>query len=56
MLNSFAEMAFGQDIGALSLDSDAPVPFADAFDYAQSILDMRFMEYILRCRCSSTSG
>ncbi|ORY63680.1 putative cytochrome P450 monooxygenase [Leucosporidium creatinivorum] len=41
-LNSFAEMAFGTDVGALSLDSDEPVPFAAAFDFAQSVLDRRF--------------
>jgi hypothetical protein len=35
-------MAFGTDVGALSLDSDNPVPFAAAFDFAQSVLDRRF--------------
>ena len=35
-------MAFSQDIGALSLDTDAPVPFAAAFDYAQGQMARRF--------------
>lgn len=48
-LNSFAEMAFGTDVGALSLDSDDPVPFAAAFDFAQSVLDRRFNKCVL-CR------
>ena len=43
-LNSFAEMAFGTDIRALSTETDAPVPFAEAFDYAQSVLDGRFLD------------
>ncbi|KAL8276743.1 hypothetical protein RQP46_010852 [Phenoliferia psychrophenolica] len=41
-LESFALMAFGSNIGALSLDSDAPVLFASAFDYAQGVMNKRF--------------
>lgn len=41
-LNSFAELAFGLDVGALSTESDEPVPFAAAFDSAQTILALRF--------------
>jgi hypothetical protein len=41
-LNSFAELAFGLDVGALSTESDEPVPFAAAFDFAQSVLALRF--------------
>ncbi|ORY63681.1 putative cytochrome P450 monooxygenase [Leucosporidium creatinivorum] len=41
-LNSFADLAFGVDVGALSTESDEPVPFAAAFDFAQSILALRF--------------
>ncbi|BGP01480.1 putative cytochrome P450 monooxygenase [Rhodotorula toruloides ATCC 204091] len=42
-LNSFAEMAFGKDIGALNTESDEPVPFAKAFDYGQVVMNRRFM-------------
>lgn len=38
----FTAMAFSQDIGALSLDSDAPVPFAASFDYVQRQMVRRF--------------
>ncbi|GAA5998531.1 uncharacterized protein JCM10292_002763 [Rhodotorula paludigena] len=41
-LNSFAEMAFGQDLHALSTETDAPIPFAAAFDEAQVISNARF--------------
>ncbi|GAA5940667.1 hypothetical protein JCM1841_002016 [Sporobolomyces salmonicolor] len=41
-LSSFSEMAFGTDIGALSTESDAPVPFAKAFDYGQMVMNRRF--------------
>ncbi|GAA5832431.1 hypothetical protein JCM11251_006452 [Rhodosporidiobolus azoricus] len=41
-LSSFTEFAFGHDIGALSTETDAPVPFAQAFDYAQVIMNNRF--------------
>ncbi|KAM0756345.1 putative cytochrome P450 monooxygenase [Meredithblackwellia eburnea MCA 4105] len=41
-LESFSHMAFGQNIGALSLETDKPVPFAKAFDYAQAVLNRRF--------------
>ncbi|KAM0788869.1 hypothetical protein ACM66B_002954 [Microbotryomycetes sp. NB124-2] len=43
-LDSFAEMAFGLSIGALNPDSDAPIPFAEAFDEAQGLLDRRFLD------------
>lgn len=39
-LDSFTEMAFGMSTGAL--DTDEPVPFAVAFDYAQGVMDARF--------------
>lgn len=35
-------MAFGQDLHALSTESDAPIPFAAAFDEAQVISNARF--------------
>ncbi|KAL8280285.1 hypothetical protein RQP46_007399 [Phenoliferia psychrophenolica] len=38
----FALMAFGRNIGALSLETDAPVPFASALDYAQGVMNKRF--------------
>ncbi|GAA5904139.1 hypothetical protein JCM6882_003957 [Rhodosporidiobolus microsporus] len=41
-LSSFTEFAFGHDIGALSTETDAPVPFAQAFDYAQVVMNNRF--------------
>ncbi|KAM0786348.1 hypothetical protein ACM66B_001820 [Microbotryomycetes sp. NB124-2] len=41
-LETFGSMAFGLDIGALDPDNDAPVPFAEAFDHAQELLDRRF--------------
>ncbi|GAA6058972.1 hypothetical protein JCM10212_001682 [Sporobolomyces blumeae] len=41
-LSSFAEMAFGTDIGALSTETDEPVPFAKAFDYGQIVMNRRF--------------
>ncbi|GAA6057630.1 hypothetical protein JCM3770_005004 [Rhodotorula araucariae] len=41
-LNSFAEMAFGQDLRALSTETDEPIPFAVAFDEAQVISNKRF--------------
>lgn len=43
-LSSFTSMAFGQDIGALKIDDDTPVPFAVAFDFAQSRMDSRVFE------------
>lgn len=40
-LSSFSHMTFGQpDVGAL--ESGKPVPFAEAFDEAQTLLDHRF--------------
>ncbi|GAA6032201.1 hypothetical protein JCM8097_007122 [Rhodosporidiobolus ruineniae] len=41
-LASFTEFAFGQDIGALSTETDAPVPFAKAFDEGQVVMNQRF--------------
>jgi len=41
-LNSFAEMAFGQDLGSLSTETDEQIPFALAFDEAQVISNGRF--------------
>ncbi|KAK4050286.1 hypothetical protein OIV83_003607 [Microbotryomycetes sp. JL201] len=41
-LETFGSMAFGLDIGALDPDNDEPVPFAEAFDHAQELLDRRF--------------
>ncbi|KAK4057975.1 hypothetical protein OIO90_001194 [Microbotryomycetes sp. JL221] len=43
-LQSFAEMAMGIDVGALNLESDKPIPFAEAFDQAQELLDRRFLD------------
>lgn len=31
-LSSFSEMAFGSNFGALSTETDEPVPFAKAFE------------------------
>jgi hypothetical protein len=31
-LSSFSEMAFGSNFGALSTETDEPVPFATAFE------------------------
>ncbi|KDE06199.1 hypothetical protein MVLG_03479 [Microbotryum lychnidis-dioicae p1A1 Lamole] len=42
-LNSFTELAFGYDIGALNAATDKPVPFATAFDYAQGVVESRFI-------------
>jgi hypothetical protein len=40
-LSSFSYMTFGRtDVGAL--ETGEPVPFAEAFDEAQSIMDARF--------------
>ncbi|GAA5997838.1 hypothetical protein JCM5350_002745 [Sporobolomyces pararoseus] len=41
-LSSFSEMAFGSNFGALSTETDEPVPFAKAFDYAQVVMNRRF--------------
>ncbi|GAA5902147.1 hypothetical protein JCM8208_002488 [Rhodotorula glutinis] len=41
-LNSFAEMAFGRDLGSLSTETDEQIPFAVAFDEAQCISNGRF--------------
>ncbi|GAA6003661.1 hypothetical protein JCM10207_003534 [Rhodosporidiobolus poonsookiae] len=41
-LSSFTEFAFGQDIAALSTETDAPVLFAQAFDEGQVIMNGRF--------------
>jgi hypothetical protein len=35
-------MAFSQDVGSLTLDTRPPVPFAAAFDFAQSQMARRF--------------
>ncbi|SGZ20464.1 BQ5605_C021g09279 [Microbotryum silenes-dioicae] len=43
-LESFGGMAFGCDIGALSTETDEPVPFTAAFDYAQVVLNKRFQD------------
>lgn len=44
-LSSFTTMAFTVDVGSLSLDSNAaPVPFADAFDYAQGGMSRRIFK------------
>ena len=45
-LSSFAKMAFSADLNCLSSDPnslDVPVPFAVAFDYAQNIVNERFV-------------
>lgn len=36
-LETFVKMAFGQNVGALRVESDEPVPFARAFDLLQSV-------------------
>ncbi|KAK4051989.1 hypothetical protein OIO90_004519 [Microbotryomycetes sp. JL221] len=41
-LETFGSMAFGLDIGALDSADNKPVPFAEAFDQAQELLDRRF--------------
>lgn len=41
-LSSFSEMAFGSNFGALSTETDEPVPFAKAFDYGQVVMNRRF--------------
>ncbi|GAA5895285.1 uncharacterized protein JCM6883_001461 [Sporobolomyces salmoneus] len=41
-LASFSEMAFGSSFGALSTETDEPVPFAKAFDYGQVVMNRRF--------------
>ncbi|GAA5933384.1 uncharacterized protein JCM15063_001301 [Sporobolomyces koalae] len=41
-LSSFSEMAFGSNFGALSTETDKPVPFAKAFDYGQVVMNRRF--------------
>lgn len=41
-LSSFTKMAFSQDVGSLTLDTRPPVPFAAAFDFAQSQMARRF--------------
>jgi len=45
-LDSFSKMAFGISIG--SMESDHPLPFAEAFDDAQGILEARFINPIWR--------
>lgn len=48
-LSSFTSMGFSIDVGALSLDEDpAPVPFAVAFDYAQSGITKRAVKSVHR--------
>lgn len=42
-LSSFVKIAFSQDIKALS-EPDKPDTFGDAFNYAQKVLDMRFVQ------------
>lgn len=42
-LSSFVKIAFSQDIKALS-EPDSPDTFGDAFNYAQKVLDMRFVQ------------
>ncbi|GAA5838846.1 hypothetical protein JCM5353_003486 [Sporobolomyces roseus] len=41
-LSTFSEMAFGSNFGALSTETDQPVPFAKAFDYGQVVMNRRF--------------
>ncbi|KAL8290477.1 hypothetical protein RQP46_002735 [Phenoliferia psychrophenolica] len=41
-LDSFSKLAFGRTVGAL--DSETPVPFATAFDYAQEVMAKRFFD------------
>lgn len=42
-LSSFVKIAFSQDIKSLS-EPDRPDTFGDAFNYAQKVLDMRFVQ------------
>ncbi|KAK0552250.1 hypothetical protein OC844_006453 [Tilletia horrida] len=45
-LNSFSRMAFSSDIGCLTHDPkclSTPVPFAVAFDYAQTVINVRLL-------------
>ncbi|KAK0521227.1 hypothetical protein OC834_006743, partial [Tilletia horrida] len=45
-LNSFSRMAFSADIGCLAHDPkclSTPVPFAVAFDYAQTVINVRVL-------------
>ncbi|KAM0749900.1 cytochrome P450 [Meredithblackwellia eburnea MCA 4105] len=43
-LDSFAQLAMGQELGCLG--SEKPIPFAVAFDYTQSVMSTRFVKPI----------
>lgn len=45
-LSTFSEMAFGSNFGALSTETDQPVPFAKAFDYGQVVMNRRFTKFV----------
>ncbi|KAI5474182.1 cytochrome P450, family 4, subfamily A [Pseudohyphozyma bogoriensis] len=55
-LNSFCRMAFGQDIGSVSLNVSEQIPFVPAFDYAQSRLSYRFRNPFWRYEELFSSG
>lgn len=55
-LSSFGLMAFSAQLNCLPADPamlDKPVPFAQAFDYAQGVVDLRFRVSV---RSGSSSG
>lgn len=54
-LDTFCKMSFGFDVGALSLDSAAPVPFAQAFDRVQVLINKRFNKSVHLPLIRSTS-